>query len=597
MLKRPVRSLIASEQTWDLEGLYPTNAAWEADLARVDSLLPALQAYQGRLGESAATLLAGLKQLDSVNELVHQVFWFAYNSGAVDQGDSFLQGRFDRALSASARARAACAFVKPELAALAPSTLATYMEAEPGLAPYRIYLGDILEEQAHTLSAEAEAVIAQMSELGEAPNLIWQSVTAADMQFDPVTDEHGNQVPMSVEVMHRLLHSPDRSVRQAAYESATRAFAGHKRTIAASIAAAQKRDVILARIRRYPNSLAAALAEAHLPESLFYNLIQTAEQGAGELRRYASYRRQALGVERLQLWDLQAPLDPAVDTAITFKDAHALMLKALEPLGPDYLAIIDQALTDRWVDWANNDGKRSGAYSYGCYGYHPVILMTWQDSLADAFTLAHELGHAVHSVLSARSQPYITSGYSHFLAEMASTTNELLLAKHLLATTESRVLRRYVLTRALSAFLSNFWNGSQLAALQLAMHQAAEQGEPLTYESITAMQTDIFSRWYGDTVEVREESMAFHWMRTLHHFRNYYSYQYATGISAAAAFTEAILTEGGPAVQRYLAFLSAGSSAHDIDLLKQAGLDMTTPEPVQQAVAYFGRLVTELERT
>lgn len=596
MTRRPDRSQVAPEQTWDLESLYPTIAAWEADLAKVESLLPGVEAYRGRLGQDGATLLACLAQIDTVSELAQQVFWYAYNSCAVDQVNPVKQGLVDRAMATGARVRAACAFLRPEVAALPEGTVAAYLEAEPGLAPYRLYLSNILEEQAHMLGAEAEAVIAHMSELAEAPHVIWQNTTAADMQFDPVTDEQGTQVPMSVEAMFRLMQSPDRDVRQAAFQSAERAFMAHKRTIAASVAATQRRDVVLAKLRRYPNSLAAALAEAHLPEALFHNLVSVSEAGAHQVRRYMEVRRRALGLDQLKPWDLNAPLDAEVDTQVTFGDAQKMIMASLEPLGPEYLSVAQQVFADRWIDWANNDGKRSGAYSYNCYGYHPVIMMTWQDSLADAFTLAHELGHAVHSVFSARSQPYITAGHSHFQAEMASTTNELLLARHLLKTTENRLLRRYLLTRALASFMSNFWGGTQMAAVQLAMHQAVERGEPLTYESMTAMQLDVYTRWYKETVTVTPEEMGLTWMRTLHHFRNYYSYQYATGISAAAAFTDAILTEGEPAVQRYLGFLRAGSSARDIDILRQAGLDMTTPDPIHKAIAYFGQLVTELEQ-
>jgi oligoendopeptidase F len=352
--------------------------------------------------------------------------------------------------------------------------------------------------------------------------------------------------------------------------------------------------VILAQLRRYPSALVAALDEGHLPEELFHNLISVSEAGAGHLRRYHEFRRQELGLERLEPWDLSAPLDADVDAEITFGDAYGMIVSALAPLGSEYRAILDRAFAERWIDWSDNDGKEAGAYSFGCPGYHPVIMMTWQGKIADAFTLAHELGHAVHSVLSARAQPYIYCDYSSFLAEMASTTNELLLARHLLKTTTNRKLRRYALTRALGAFNSNFWGGSIMAALQLEMHQAVERGAPLTYESITAMQMAITKRWYGDTVTISPEGMGSTWLRVLHHFLNFYAYQYATGISAAVAFAEAILTEGEPAVKRYLGFLSAGSSAHDIDILRAAGVDMTTPEPIAKAVSYFSQLVTDL---
>jgi oligoendopeptidase F len=278
----------------------------------------------------------------------------------------------------------------------------------------------------------------------------------------------------------------------------------------------------------------------HLPEALFHNLVRVAETGAEHFRRYLEFRRRELGLDRLQPYDLQAPLDADVEQSTTFPEAFALVRQALAPLGPDYAAVLEQAYRERWVDWADNAGKRSGAYSSGCYGYHPVILLNWQGKISDTFTLAHELGHAVHSTLSARTQPYVYAHYTLFLAEMASTTNELLLARHLLATTGDRTLRRYVLTRALGAFTSNFFGGSMVAGFQLDVHRMVEQGQPLTYESITDAFMRWSRRWYGDTVEMSPETMGSTWARAPHHFMNFYYYQYATGIAAAAAFADAI---------------------------------------------------------
>ncbi|HYG60360.1 MAG TPA: oligoendopeptidase F [Symbiobacteriaceae bacterium] len=595
MTKRLARTEVPREQTWDIQSLYPTLEAWEADLAVVESMLPAMQAHQGRLGEGAAALLACLRQMDELNERAGRLIWFAYNCASVDQANPEAQGLRDRGIAMMAKVSAATSFIRPEILALPCGTIEGYLSQDHDLGMYRLFLTDILSVKEHMLGAEAESALAQFGELAEAPYIIWQNTTAADMKFDPVRDEQGNEVPMSVAAYLRLAQSPDRSVRQNAFESLTRGYLAHKRTITATMATAQKRDVILARLRRYPSALSAALSEVFLPEELFYNMLRVAEEGAHHLRRYNRFRRQELGVDTLQPWDLAAPLDADVDSEISFADAQGMILAALAPLGPEYRAVLEQAFAERWIDWGDNEGKEAGAYSWGLYGFHPIIMLTWSGKIADVFTLAHELGHAVHSVLSARAQPFIYSDYTDFLAEMASTTNELLLARHLLANTTDRTLRRYVLTRALGAFGANFWGASMMAALQLEMHQMVERDEPLTYESITARSVDIYKRWNGDTMEVLPEAAGSQWLRVLHHFRNFYSYQYATGISAAAAFADAILTEGEPAVKRYLGFLSAGSSAHSIDILKTAGVDMTTPAPMEKAVAYFGELVTALE--
>lgn len=595
LAERMTRSAAPPEQTWDMEGLYATVSHWEADLERVDTLIPAVARYKGRLGDGPDALLGFLRASDELTQVVRKVSWYASNKLSEDQGDPSRQNLQDRAQAAGARAQAALSFFRPELLALPDATVESCLQAEKGLAVYRLYLSDILAEKEHLLSAEGEAIIAQLSEVTQAPYAIWQNTTAADIKFEPVTDEKGNVVPMSLSALARLSQSPERGVRKAAFESAAKAFDAHKRTIAATFTASQKRDAIMARLRKYPNSLAAALGPVHLPEELFHNLLKVAEDGSVHFRRYMAFRAKEMDVQQLAPWDLNAPLDHDLDSDITFADAYGMVTRALEPLGPEYRAVLDRAYQERWVDWADNQGKASGAYSSGCYGYHPIILLNWQGKIGDAFVLAHELGHAVHSTFSAATQPYIYSGYTLFLAEMASTTNELLLSRYLLDTTTNRALRRYVLTRALGAFTSNFFLGSMMAAFQLEVHEAADQGTPLTYESITNSYTSILKRFYGDTVEVTPEGMGATWMRAPHHFYNFYSYQYATGISAAAAFADSILNGGAPAVERYLNFLRAGSSAHSIDILKAAGVDMATPAPMEKAVEVFAGLVTELE--
>lgn len=594
---RPARDAVPVAETWDLAGLYPDTTAWEADLARVDALLPGIAHYKGCLGNGPDQLLACLRQRDDIFQLAYHVEWFASNRLSEDQADPARQALDDRASALSARAGAAVAYIEPEILALPAGTVEAYLDGEPELAVYRLYLEDTLAERDHTLGQEAEGALAALAEVLGAPYDIYKNTANADVAFDPVTDEHGREVPMSLSALNKLQQSPDHAVRRASYESALRAFDAHKRTLAAAFAAAQKRDVALSRLRRYPSALAAALAPVHLPESLFHTLVEVAEEGAEPFRRYMELRRRELGLDTLAPYDLFAPLDPALDMDITFDDAFAMVLAALAPLGDEYRAILEEARRARWVDWADNSGKRSGAYSSSCYGYHPVILLNWQGTVDDAFTLAHELGHAVHSTLTTRAQPYIYARYSTFLAEMASTSNEILLARYLLATTDDRATRRYVLTRALRSFTSNFYLGSYQAALQLEVHRMVERGEPLTYESVTSAYTAILKRWYGDTVDVTPDGMGSAWMRPVHHYLNFYSYQYATGISVAAAFANAVLTEGAPAVDRYLRFLSAGASAHAIDVLREAGVDLDTAEPIRQAVALFSELVDELAGT
>jgi oligoendopeptidase F len=597
MVQRPQRTEVPKDQTWDLEGLYPTTAAWEDELGTVDRLTAAVVAHRGRLGEGPAELLACLRAAEALQQAGGRLSWFASNRLSEDQADPQRQTLNDRAIAMQARAAEAMAFFEPEILALPEGTVEAYLAARPDLAIYKQKLTELLTRKEHLLGEEAEAVLAAMLELGQAPFEIFQSTSNADMRFDPVRDAEGQEVPLSLSALGRLLQSPDRAVRQNAYESALRAYDAHKRTLTATFAASVKRDCITARLRRYPSALAAALEEVHLPQSLFENLVQAAEaEGAPHFQRYMGLRRRTLGVDRLMPWDLQAPLDADFDSNISFTAAGEMICAALRPLGPEYGAVVQEALANRWIDWADNAGKASGAYSADCWGYHPAILLNWQGKISDAFVLAHELGHTVHTTFAHRAQPYAYADYTLFLAEIASTTNELLLSRYLLQTSGNPALRRYVLTRTLGAFTGNFFGGCMMAGLQQTAHAMVERGEPITYEAITGTYTDLLKRFYGETLAIEPEGIGSTWLRMPHHFFGFYSYQYATGISAAAAFSAEILSGGDAAVERYLAFLKAGSAAYPLEILKAAGLDMTTPAPLQRAVSVFATLVDDLEQ-
>ncbi len=596
MVRRPGRTEVPVEQTWNLEGLYATAADWEAELGRVEALLPELAAYAGRLGNGAAEVLACLQLNDSVLMRAEQVAWFAQNRYAEDQGDPARVAMLERAMRLGAGAQAAGAFVKPELLGLPEADLTAWFEREPGLAVYRKFLDDLLAEKAHMLGAEAEAVLAEVSPLLQAPFDIWQQTTNVDLRFDPITNERGEQVPMSLGAWINFSSSPVREVRQAADESFQRAYAAHSHTIGAAIAAATRRDAVLARLRKYPSALAAALAREQMPEEVFHNLLRVCEAGTVQYRRHLDYKRRAMGLEQLMPWDLRAQVGTGSQAAIPFDEAFAMIQEALAPLGPEYAAVLERAYAERWVDWADNEGKGGNAYSSGCYGYHPAVKIQWHGTLLDVFTLCHELGHALHAWFTSQNQPYVYSQYTVALAETASTTNEILLARHLMAKEADTEFKRAVLGMALTSFDDNFFFAGAMAVLQKEMHQAAEEGRPLTCDSITSMNTEILKRWYVDVAAVTPEGLGARWNWQPHHFLDFYGYQYTLGISAAAAFADAILTEGEPAAARYLGFLRAGSSAPPLQILRAAGLDMSTPEPVERAVAVYGALVDQLEK-
>lgn len=594
--RRPPRSTAPGEQTWDLESLFPSNQVWEAEYERVQNRLSELAHFQGRLGESAETLLACLRLRDELGQQAFQVAFFGFNRVSEDQTDQVRQGLASRARILWSQTETAGSFIRPELLSLPDGTVETFVESCRDLRLYRHHLYDVLEQKEHMLGSEAEAVLATLGEVLQSPYEAFNNAVNADAAFEPVTDSEGETLPVTVATVGSLLESQERDVRRAAYLSLRKGLDSYKRTLASTHSAAQRRDALVARLRRYPSSLAAALAEAHLPLELFHNLIRVANEGSQHFRRYTELRQARLGLDRLMPWDLLAPLEPTARAEVSFHEAMELIATALAPLGPEYAAVLEQARRGRWIDWADNDGKQAGAYSWGCYGFHPIILMNWTGRVTDLFTLAHELGHTVHSVMTTRNQPYIYGHYTSFLAEMASTANEILLARHLLDRWTEPALRRLVLEQNIRSFQGNFWGASAVAEHQLVCHEMAEQGRPLTYEAVTEAYVEIMQRRYGGTVEVTPEGIGSAWLQVLHNYRNFYSYQYATGISAGAAFADAILTEGEPAVQRYLRFLSAGSSAYDIEILLEAGLDFRTPAPMERAVALYAGLVDELDR-
>jgi len=595
-MRRPTRSEVPIEQTWELSGLFATTAEWEADLQKLEAMLPRLSAYSGRLGGGASELLACLRLRDQVNEVVYRLVWFAQNRFSEDQGDPERIALVDRTMRAESTVQAAQAFIKPELLSLPEGSLEAYLAGEPALGLYKHHLGEILAQKEHMLDRSGEMVLAEVAPLLQAPFEIWQQTTNVDLTFAPIANEQGEQVPMSLAGWVNFSQSPVRRVRQAADESFRSAYAAHSRTIAAAVAAATRRDVILARLRKYPSALAAALAREQMPEAVFHNLLRVCEGGTVHYRRHLAWKRKHLGLDHLMPWDLRAPLDSSQADPISFVAAFRLIQEALAPLGPEYAAVLKRAFDERWVDWADNEGKGGNAYSAGCYSYHPVVKIQWQGTLYDLFTLAHELGHAAHSWFTSQTQPFVYAEYTTSLAETASTTNEILVARHLLQRSGDPGFRRAVLNMALTSFHDNFFYAGVLASLQREMHQAVEEGNALTCESITAMNTELLRRWYGDVVPVTPEGLGSQWNWVLHHFLDFYGYQYTLGISAAAAFADAILTEGGPAVERYLGFLRAGSSAPTLEILRAAGLDLTTPAPIERAVSVYAALVDELER-
>lgn len=591
----PKRNEIPKDQTWELESIYPTDADWEGDFAQVSAQLPEIRAFEGRLGESAEILLAALRLRDAANETLGRLVVYATMRMHEDSANSTYQALADRATTLANDLNAAGAYFTPEILALPQAQVDSFLAATPALQLYRHALDEINRQRAHVLTAELEALLAQAAEISNAPEHIFEMLNNADLKFPVLRDAtgqevrltHGNYVP-------RFLESHDRDVRRAAFEAMLGTYATYRNTLAATYAAQVKRDIFFARAHHYDSALESALDPNNIPVSVYHNLVATVEANLPRLTRYLTLRKQLLGLDELHMYDLYVPMVREVEYKVAFNDAQEQVARALAPLGAGYVSALRTGFASRWIDVPENEGKRSGAYSWGTYGTYPFVLLNYQASMDSMFTLAHEMGHAMHSYFTWQTQPFPYSSYTLFVAEVASTLNEALLIHYLLQNTNDKALRMYIINHALETFRTTLFRQTLFAEFERDAHARAEGGEALTPELLSGMFKTLNDKYYGAAVAV-DQQIEVEWARIPHFYSSFYVYQYATGISASAALARQILAEGEPAVQRYLRFLSSGSSDYSIALLRDAGVDLSTPRPVQQALDTFTDYLDQLE--
>jgi oligoendopeptidase F len=592
--KVPRRDEIPVEYTWDLTTVYADDGAWEQDIAALEGLLPEVAALEGSVAESAASLLRALTLRDRVWTKLEQIYIYANRRHDSDSGDATGQALSDRAGSLVAKIGGALAFVDPEILTIPEETLRAWLSEEPGLAVYGYALDQLLRQRAHVRSAEIEGILAQFGDVTRAPSEIFEVLTNADLKFPTIEGEDGKPVELSHGRYTRFLRSDDRRVRRDSFKNYYSAFQGIRNTLGTALAAEIRSHALSARLRNYESSLQAALAPNDIPVEVYHNLVQTINANLPRLHRYMRVRKKLMGLDDLHVYDLYAPLTAGVELEVPYAEGADLVKLAFEPLGQDYGSAIERTFTSRWIDVYENQGKRSGAYSDGAYTTAPFILLNYQGRLDDVFTLAHELGHSMHSYYTRRAQPYVYGNYTIFVAEVASTLNEALLTDHLLKTRDDAALRRHLVVEQLESIRTTIFRQTMFAEFELDMHARVEQGEPLTAESLSKPYYELVSRYHGPEV-VLDEEIALEWARIPHFYYNFYVYQYATGLAAALALSNQILGEGQPAVDRYLRFLGSGSSRPSIDILRDAGVDMTTPAPIQAAMDRFDALLDELE--
>jgi len=592
----PTRADIPVELTWDLTPVYADNDRWEADFAAIEPLLAELGGYQGRLGADAATLLAATRLQDRIHQQVYQLAVYAMLKRDEDTTDAIYQALADRVQQLMARVGAAGSFVRPELLALPDGTLDRLLVEEPNLQLYAHVFADLLREKPHVLSAAEENLLAGMSEIADAPGTVFAVLNNADMTYGTVTDESGAEVALTHGRYGRFMQSQQRPLRAEAFLKMHATYQAHRNTCAALYAANVKANVFQARTRKYGSALEAALYGDNIPPAVYNNLIETVHNGLPLLHRYLDLRRRVLGVEQLHMYDLHVPLIGDTAAPIPYAEARQTVLDALHPLGSTYGAAAATGLTaGRWVDVYETPNKRSGAYSWGAYTTPPYILLNYQDTLNDVFTLAHELGHAMHSYFTRQGQPFVYGNYTIFVAEVASTLNEALLTHHLLQQEDDPKLRLAVVNNELDGFRATLYRQTMFAEFEKLAHETAEAGESLTADRLSELYYGLNKLYYGAGV-MSDETIAIEWARIPHFYSSFYVYKYATGISAANALAQGIIREGQPAVDRYLRFLGRGSSTYSMDLLRDAGVDMTSPAPVSQALGVFSARLEEMER-
>ncbi|MFP9190703.1 oligoendopeptidase F [Natronosalvus vescus] len=589
----PTRSEIEEEYTWDLESIYATDDDWENANEDASELIDELAAYEGEATEDAATLLEVFELRDSLMREISMIASYARMRSDEDTTDQEYQALSARAQALVAEAQSAASFIDPELQELTREAFDAMVENEPDLETYDHYVDDVLRMKPHTRSAEIEALLADLGEVTGSPGEVYGMLSNADMTFPTVEDPDGEVVEITQSNFVNLLKRPDRDFRQRVYEAYFDEWESVRNTVASTYKNSVKTDVKLAQARSYDTAREAALDGPNVPVEVYDTLVETVNDNLEHLHRHAELKRQALEVDELQMWDLYMPLTGDEGPDVEYDDAAQYVVDAVAPLGKEYQSRVADGLDSRWVDVYENEGKRSGAYSGGTYDTQPYILMNYQDDVASMYTLAHELGHSMHSELTKDEQPYVYSSYEIFVAEVASTVNEALLTHHLLETVEEPAFRKAILNEFLERVRSTLYRQTLFAEFEHEAHAMEEGGEPLTADRLDEVYGDLKDRYYEPAAT--DDNIAREWMRIPHFYRAFYVYQYSTGISAALAIADDIIENGEEAAEDYLEFLRRGSREYPLELLDVAGVDMRSPEPVDRALSTYRERLDELD--
>ena len=588
----PVRSEIDDEFKWAVNDLYSTDEAWEKDYKKVCGDAGQPGTYKGHIGDSSDNLYNALKEYENAEYVAEKVYVYAFMKYYENTGNATYQEMSGKAQIAVMKVSEKYAFLEPELVSIPEEKLADFFRCNDKLSEYRHFIEDCLAQKEHTLSEKEEALLAKASQMSTVPNEVFSKFNNADVRFGKIKSEDGTEIELTNGNYVTFMESQNRTVRKDAFEALYKQYKAYINTLASAFYGNVKQAMFYAQARGYASTLDMYLDGSFIPESVYKNLIDTVNKNLDKMHRYVEIRKNALKVDELHFYDIYAPMVEDISWKITYEEAKEIVIKALEPMGEEYVSHIKEGFDNGWVDVYENTGKRSGAFSWGAYGTHPYVFLNYQNTLNDVFTLIHEMGHAMHTYYSNTSQPYIYAGYKIFVAEVASTCNEALLMQYMLKNTEDEKRRRYLLNHFYEQFKGTLYRQTMFAEFEMEAHARAERGEVLSAESLCEMYRQLNEKYFGENMVIDEE-IACEWARIPHFYTPFYVYQYATGYSAAIAISSRILAGDESVIKGYRQFLSGGCSKHPIELLKLCGIDMNSPQVVQDALDVFGELLSQ----
>lgn len=588
------RTSIEDKFKWNIDTMYQSNESIKDDIDKVNSIIEELKSYKGKISSSKENLYKVLSNSEKASRILQNLYVYTHMKQHEDTRNNENQARATKAEMLSTELSMATSYIVPEIIAMDENKLKEYLEDEK-LSFYKKYVDKILRDKPHTLTEKEEEILAAVSDLSTVPENVYEMFSFADLKFPEIKGEDGKDIRITHGNYSTFLKSKDSRVRKDAFEAVYSTYEDYKNTFASTLYGGIKSEIFYSKMRNYKSAIESSLFQDDISVDVYYNLISAVDENLDILNRYVDIRKKYLNIDEMHMYDLYVPITSNFDMKITYEEAQDIILKALKPLGEEYLSIVKRAFNERWIDVYENEGKQGGAYSWGSYDSSPYILMSYKDDLNSLFTLIHELGHSMHSYYSKHNQEYLYSSYKIFVAEVASTLNELLLVNYLLENSSSKEERIYLLNYYLEQFRTTVYRQTMFAEFEKITHERVEAGEPLTAKEFTDIYYDLNKKYYGKSCIVDEE-IGLEWARIPHFYSNFYVYKYATGFSAASALSEKILNEGKSAVEKYIEFLKSGGSDYPLNQLRAAGVDMEKKESIEKALDVFKELVEELER-